>query len=133
MKNRFELRRSIHIPIEVITSMWDEPLIFQTGDLTPRGAYVISDLMPERGEHIVCSFNLLDNSFQGREYCFFGEVTRVNLFRRFIERGRPGFGVRFLDTTPLDRLRIRDILRLLPPPAPATPRPIVLKNCFGAV
>ena len=131
MKKRFEIRRSIKLPIEVITSMWDEPLNFNTADLTPHGAYVVSELMPEVGEHLVCSFNLSDMACMTKDYCFFGEVTRVNWFRRIVDRGRPGFGVRFMDAAPLDRLRIRRILRGVPPPIPTRRREIRLKHCFG--
>ena len=46
MKKRFEIRRLVNRPIEIISSLWDEPLNFFTGDLSPRGTYVFSELMP---------------------------------------------------------------------------------------
>ena len=119
MHKRFEMRRTIGTPIEIITSFWDEPVDLIASDLSPRGAYLESELMPEPGEHIVCSLEL-DNGIQ--EFCFFGEVTRVNLNRRATDGGRPGFGIQFLDCSPLERLAIRDALRGLPPPVP-TRRP----------
>jgi hypothetical protein len=133
MKKRFEIRRSVKIPIEVITSMWDEPINFRTGDLTPQGAYVVSEFMPAIGEKIVCSFSLSDMLCRIKEYCFFGEVTRVNLLRRSTDKGRPGFGVRFLDAAPLDRLRIRSILFGLPPPLSSPRKEVSLKECFGKI
>jgi hypothetical protein len=66
----------------------------------------------------VCAFDF------GKElaFDFFGEVVRVNLLRRRSDRGWPGFGVRFLDAKPLDRLRIREALRNTPPPLPVMRR-----------
>lgn len=115
MYKRFEIRRSIGIPVEVISSLWDDPIELNASDLSPRGAYVESEFLPQAGEHVVCSF---DVSKTGAPYCFFGEITRVNLLRRKVDRGRPGFGIRFLDAAPLDRLQIRRSLRYLPPPIP---------------
>jgi len=114
MYKRFEMRRLLGIPIEVITSLWDDPIDLVASNLSPRGAYIESEFMPESGEHIVCSFAL-----QGAPLCcLFGEVRRVNFFRRKSENGRPGFGVSFLDASPIQRLRIRHSLRGLPPPLP---------------
>lgn len=115
MYKRFEIRRSARIPIEVITNMWDEPLSLMADDLSPRGTYLVSEMMPNLGEHIVCSFRLPRIE---REQMFFGEVSRINWYRRKADKGRPGFGVKFIDTTPMDRLRIREALASLPPPLP---------------
>lgn len=114
MKKRFEMRRVVSRPMEVISSLWDDPLSFQTADLSPRGAYVVSELLPDMGEHVVCSFDL------GGQLCFdfFGEVVRVNLLRRKSDISFPGFGVRFMDANAMDRLRIRQALRGTPPPVP---------------
>ena len=111
---RFEVRRAFRRPIEVISASWDMPIGFLTGDLSPRGAYVLSDLMPDMGEHIVCSFNLGNDL----EFDFFGEIVRVNMMRRKVDWGAPGFGIRFMDAGPKDRIKIRDVLRGTPPPIP---------------
>jgi len=112
MARRFELRHRLTRPIDVISSAWDEPLGFATGDLSPRGAFIESEILPELGENIVCSFDL----GAGCAFDFFAEVVRVNLMRRRADECLwPGFGVRFLDAKPLDRLRIRDALRNAPP------------------
>ena len=116
MQKRFEMRRTIETPIEIITSFWDEPVNLIASDLSPRGAYLESELMPELGEHVVCSLELEEGT---REFCFFGEVTRINLNRRKADGGRPGFGIQFLDCSPMDRLMIRAALRGLPPPIPS--------------
>ena len=119
MYKRFEIRRKAQIPIEVVTNFCDTPVKFISFDLSPRGTYLISDFLPDIGEHIVCSFNL--NRDDG-EFCFFGEVNRINWLRRKTDNGRPGFGVQFMDTTPLSRLKMRAALRGLPPPVPAKMR-----------
>ena len=118
MLRRFEMRRAVARPIEVIASAWDEPVVLATTDMSPRGAYVASELLPNLGENVVCAFRL----GEGRGFDFFGEVVRVNLLRRRSDRGRPGFGVRFLDARPLDRIRIREALRNTPPPLPVMRR-----------
>jgi hypothetical protein len=118
MKKRFEIRRLISRPMEIITSLWDEPLNFFTGDLSPRGAYVFSELMPEIGEHVYCSFDLGVK----RPFEFFAEVVRANMMRRTSDMGYPGFGLDFLDAKPLDRLNIRNLLTGLPPIIQSVPR-----------
>ncbi|MCP4600994.1 MAG: hypothetical protein GY847_10795 [Proteobacteria bacterium] len=118
MHKRFEMRRSIGVPIEIISSMWDDPIELVASDLSPRGTYLQTEFMPESGEHVVCSFNL--KGFPN--YCFFGEVTRVNLLRRRTDFSWPGFGVSFLDASPFERLQIRHALRGLPPPVPTPTR-----------
>lgn len=125
MHNRFEIRRSAGIPIELITSAWDEPVDLLTGDLSPRGVFVQSEFMPDKGEHVVCSFKIMNGTLY--EYCFFGEVTRVNLLRRRTDVGWPGFGIEFLDATPLDRIRIRHAMRGLPPPLPSPKREEIIE------
>jgi hypothetical protein len=118
MKKRFEIRRLVSRPIEIISSLWDEPLKFFSGDLSPRGAYVFSELMPEIGENIYCSFDLgLAKPFE-----FFAEVVRANMMRRENDSGYPGFGLDFIDAGPLDRLKIRNRLRSLPQIIPSIPR-----------
>jgi hypothetical protein len=115
MYKRFEIRRRAQIPVEVITSLWDEPIKLVADDLSPRGTYLISEMMPNLGEHIICAFQLPK---QDEEHTFFAEVSRVNWLRRKTDTGMPGFGVEFLDTTPLSRIRIREAITALPPPLP---------------
>jgi hypothetical protein len=119
MHKRYEMRRSFGIPLEVITANWDDPIGLIAGDLSPRGTFIQSEMIPDFGEQVVCSFNLKPGA---REYCFFGEVTRINMLRRKTDMGHPGFGVKFLDTSPIERLAIRHSLRGLPPPIPSPQR-----------
>lgn len=114
MKKRFEVRRSVKQAMEVVSSSWDEPVLFETSDLSPRGAYIDSQFMPEMGEYVVCSFSLGSK----HQYDFFGQVVRTNLMRRVEDQGKAGFGVEFLDCKPLERIQIRENLRGTPPPLP---------------
>jgi hypothetical protein len=118
MQKRWELRRGVRIPFEVILPGWDEPVRLLASDLSPVGAYIESDLLPDRGEHLVCCFGLSRRD----EYCLFADVTRVNPLRRRHDLGRAGFAVSFLDARPLERLRMRQMLRGLPPPVPRPSR-----------
>jgi len=112
MSKRFEVRRLAGVPMEVISAKSDLPLEFVTFDLSPRGAYLMSDAVPRVGEQIVCSFHLYGAD---KPFCFFGEVSRVNRGRRLNDLGPTGFGVTFLDPTALERLMIRSCLRGQPP------------------
>jgi hypothetical protein len=108
MSKRFEVRRLAGVPMEVISAKSDLPLEFVTFDLSPRGAYLMSDAAPRVGEQIVCAFSLYGAS---KPFCFFGAVSRVNRGRRKNDAGPTGFGVTFLDPTALERLMIRSCLR----------------------
>jgi len=127
MYKRYELRRTAYVPMEVISARSDLPMLFTTADLSPGGAYVTSEIAPPIGEHLVCSFDL----GLARELCFFGEVSRINLGRRMHDRGPLGFGIRFLDAGPRERLSIRRMLRGLPPPAPSPRRSNALTRAMG--
>jgi hypothetical protein len=112
MSKRFEVRRLAGVPMEVISAKSDLPLEFVSFDLSPRGAYLMSDAVPRVGEQIVCSFSLYGAA---KPFCFFGRVSRVNRGRRQRDLGPTGFGVTFLDPTALERLTIRSCLRDQPP------------------
>lgn len=108
MSKRFEVRRLAGVPMEVISAKSDLPLEFVSFDLSPRGAYLMSDAAPRVGEQIVCAFSLCGAS---KPFCFFGKVSRVNRGRRKNDLGPTGFGVTFLDPTAHERLMIRSLLR----------------------
>jgi hypothetical protein len=130
MKQRYETRRRAGVHVEMISSRCRETLDVFTADLSPRGAYVVSPLVPAVGDHLVCCFSLGEKP---REYLFFGEVTRVNLGRRRGDEGPIGFGVRFLDATPFERLLIRSELQGVPPPTPTRPREEMPARAHGFV
>ena len=127
MYKRYEMRRMAGVPMEIITSKTDLAIEFVTWDVSPRGAYLMSDTTPKIGEQIVCSFDLDGET----PYCFFGEVSRINQGRRACDRGPTGFGIRFIDPTPMERLKLRHSLRGLVPTLPAPSRDNALTRAMG--
>lgn len=121
MQKRFEMRRSTDIPVEIMTAMWDEPVRLYAGDLSPGGLFLRSEFFLDAETPVICTFKL------HKEHFVYGKVLRQNPMRRRTDRGRPGFGVEFMYTTPLTRLRIREALRGLPPPIPAKKRADILE------
>jgi hypothetical protein len=121
MQQRFEMRRSTDIPVKIMTSLWDEPLRLRTADLSPGGLFLSSDLILDPGLPIICSFSLR------KEHFIYGRVSRTNRMRRATDRGKPGFGVEFMYTTPITRIRIRESLRGLPPPIPSRKRAEIIE------
>lgn len=119
MQKRFEIRRSTEMLTEVAAPTWDLPVELIASDLSPRGMYLQSDELPDMGEHMFLSFCL---SGERREYCFLSRVKRVNRRRRRTDVRLPGFGVEFLDISPMNRLRIRSSIRELPLPFPSERR-----------
>jgi len=111
MHERFETRKLVEMPVEVLSTGSDLPMEFFTWDFSPRGAYFASDATPRIGEKIICSFRLDDSS---ETFCFYGEIKRINRGRREFDCGPVGFGVEFLDTTPFERLKIRRAIKELP-------------------
>ena len=114
-RDRFEVRKRFDSEVELIASVWDEPVGLAARDLSPGGVFVATDLPLERGVELVLSFRVPDCP---NEITVFGEVVRVSLPRRRSDRDAAGMGVRFLDMTPLERLFVRDALRGVPPPLP---------------
>ena len=94
--------------MEIISEKSDLPMDFVTWDLSPQGAYLMTDAVPKAGLQIVCSFSL---GKEARSYCFFAEISRTNKGRRDKDTGPIGFGISFIDPTPLERLQIRGLLR----------------------
>lgn len=118
--NRYEIRKAVHGHLELISSLWDDPVTLETTDISPEGAFTITDLPLEVGETVVVSFGLEKTL---KAFCFFAEVSRVNLSRRARDLDVAGMGLRFLDAKPMERLAIRDALRKVPPPVPHMAKP----------
>jgi hypothetical protein len=112
---RNEVRRSARVPVEMICAEWDEPVMLQTADLSPRGCFLPSRVLVEEGTPVVLSFRL---GRDGSEWTLFGEVSRVSSWRRQTDPYRAGLGVRFVGMAPMERIRIRERLRGVPPPLP---------------
>lgn len=112
---RFEVRKARRTDTELIASLWDEPIPMLATDLSPAGLFVPSDLLLEPGEVVVACFALPGHR---EEFQIFGEVAWISMPRRATDPGPAGMGVRFLKTRPIERLTIRESLRLVPPPLP---------------
>jgi len=113
--------------MEVISARSDLPITFVTWDMSPGGAFLMSDARPLPGEQIVCAFSL-DGL---REFCFFGEVARYARGRRASDTAPAGFGVRFVDARPYERLMLRGELRCSPPGLPSRRRDNALTRAMG--
>jgi len=116
MYARYEVRRAMRIPVELICADWDEPVVLTTADLSPRGCFLPSRVLIDQGTPVVVTFRL---GRDGAEWSLFGEVSRVSSWRRRSDPYRTGLGVRFVSTRPWERLRLRERLRGVPPPIPA--------------
>jgi hypothetical protein len=112
---RYEMRRAVNVPVELVCSDWDEPVVLTTADLSPQGCFLPSALLVDQGTPVVVSFRLGED---GVEWSFFGEVARVSSWRRRTDPFARGMGVRFVGTRPWERLRLRSRLRGVPPPLP---------------
>ena len=124
---RFETRRMAGVQMELITPRSDLPIEFTTWDLSPRGAYVMSDATPAVGQQVICMFSL---ECSPREYCIFGEVARVDPKRRHADIGPQGFAIKFY-TSPLERLAMRNKLADLVPSLPSARRENALTEAMG--
>lgn len=112
MQKRFEMRRGARVSVEVLSPVWESPLVLNSSDLSPRGLYIECENLLALDLPVVCSFSL------SRNYHVSGRVSRINRHRRKTDSGRPGFGVEFTHVRPLTRISIRADLRGLPPPVP---------------
>ena len=126
-KRRFETRRMAGIQMELITPRTDLPIEFTTWDISPRGAYVMSDATPEVGQPVICMFTL---GTDVREYCVFGQVARVDPKRRLSDHGPRGFAIEF-NASAADRLAIRNKIAGLVPSIPSPTRENGLTKAMG--
>ncbi len=116
MYMRFEVRKAMRVPIDLVSACWDEPVELKASDFSPRGLFVRTGVLAlDRGEPVVISFRMGPGK---REVSLFGEVARVSAQRRGGDLGDAGIGIRFVDTRPIDRIRLREWLRGVPPPLP---------------
>lgn len=124
---RFERRRMAGIQMELITPKTDLPLEFTTWDLSPRGAFVMSDATPKVGQPVICMFSLGPDA---REFCVFGEVARIDPKRRHSDHAPRGFAIAF-KASAIDRLAIRNKIHGLVPSIPSRRRDNALTRAMG--
>ncbi|MCA9621439.1 MAG: PilZ domain-containing protein [Myxococcales bacterium] len=102
-------RRTVELPVELMTRDWDEPVLHRMTDISPYGVWVKTSFPRAIGERIVMSFM----SPHGKELTVFAEVTR-----RIAKRARrreSGMGLEFVDLGQRDRVALHRALRGLPP------------------
>jgi len=119
MHVRYEVRKAVRVPVEVVCAEWDEPVAMTTADLSPRGCFLPTGVLVEPGTSLVVSFRI---GGEAGECSFFGEVSRVARWRRRTDPRFGGLGVRFIGLRPIERLRLRERLRRVPPPLPSRRR-----------
>ena len=124
---RFEKRRMAGIQMELITPRTDLPIEFTTWDLSPRGAFLMSDATPEVGQPVICMFSLGSDA---RDICVFGQVARVDPKRRLSDVGPRGFAIEF-KAPAIDRLVIRNKIAGLVPSIPSAKRDNALTRAMG--
>lgn len=116
MQRRIENRIRAQIPVEIVHSGSPQPRQLKTVDLSPRGAFISSDEKPPRDDVVLCNFDLPSDPYP---YSFFGRVCYLKGFEEDKQEAETkktappqerGFGVSFLDTTPIERLRLRSRL-----------------------
>jgi hypothetical protein len=113
--DRFEVRKSYRKLVEVISDHWDEPVEYLCQDLSPRGAFLKTNVPLCAGESVLVSFCLPGVR---NEFNIFGTVTRVDMPRRQNDWGTSGMGVEFTGISPKERFLIRQGLKKTPPPLP---------------
>ncbi len=116
MQRRLENRIRAQIPVEIVHSGCKTPQQLKTVDLSPRGAFISSDEKPPRDDVVLCNFDLPSDPYP---YSFFGRVCYIKGFETAAHKGdankkdaptKRGFGLSFIDTTPIERLRLRSRL-----------------------
>jgi hypothetical protein len=101
------------LPVELIDSRDDAPVLTWASNLTPFGLWIDTRFPLPRGEHVVVAFEA--PGCASREMVLFAEVTRSTLVRH---GERAGMGLSFLDVTAEERQALSGWLRGRPPPLP---------------
>lgn len=107
------VRRAVMLPVELISSRDDQPVLSWASDLTPFGLWIDTRFPLARGEHVVVIFEAPGS--QLGEMTLFAEITRSELAR---QGERSGMGLSFLDISSVERQALGAWLRGRPPPLP---------------
>jgi Tfp pilus assembly protein PilZ len=113
-RHRFEERHGFGGEVGVVSNLWDEEIVQTALDISPAGCFVLTELPLMLGDEVVVSFDVENHG----EIVVFGKVVRAALPRRARDEGLAGFGIEFVDMTPVQRLVVREACRHLPPPVP---------------
>jgi hypothetical protein len=114
MKKRFEIRKARLTPVVVSHDDWPWPEVLVATDVSPRGLYIATDRLEELAGTVRLSFKLGTSELWELE----GAVVHQQRRRRSSDPRYSGLGVELLDAGPLERTRMRELLRRIPPPVP---------------
>lgn len=117
--DRRSLRRRVHVPCEIVSTFWDDPVPHVATNLSEHGVFVQSLFPLTAGEHVFLSFR--PPRWEGEEILVGAVVRRVEMLRRASDQKRCGMGFEFLDLTKAERVSLSAKLRGLPPPLPRGP------------
>jgi hypothetical protein len=115
-RRRF-VRRAVTLPVELISSRDDAPVLQWAADLTPFGLWIDTRFPLPHGEHVVVA--LEPPGWELGEMTLFARVTRSQRVR---DGERPGMGLSFLDIGAAERVALGGWLRGRPPPLPVSVR-----------
>ena len=117
---RRSLRRSVFVGCEVLSDLWDEPVVHRATNLSPEGLWLESQLPLEPGTDVALSF-----APPGREQAIVavGTVRRAVLRRRRHDRVPSGMGIAFTDLSEPALEMLRASLVGMPPPLPTGKAP----------
>lgn len=102
---RYRSRRvPVTVPIEIQTSLKRPPMSVSTKDLSVSGAFVETELSFSVGEILACTFSLPTRE---KPFTLFGEVARIADPEQSIPCQTCGMGLRFIDSTTMERQQIR--------------------------
>ena len=108
-QRRIAIRKQVLVPVELVSSKVDEPVLHWCGDLTPYGLWLDTRFPLVRGEHVVLCFE--PQVWDLEPMMVFAEVTRVRRARYGV---RAGMGLSFLDLSDRERNALAGWLRHQP-------------------
>ena len=114
MRKRHEVRKARLTPIVVAHDDWPWPELLVATEVSPEGLYIAGDRLVPPGECVRLSYRLGTPD----RWEVDARVTHHRFQRRYLDVGYSGFGLELLDISPLERMRMRLLLRKCPPPVP---------------
>lgn len=114
MNKRFEVRKARFTPVVVSHDDWPWPEVLVATDVSPRGLFVASGRRVKYGQYVRLSFRLGTSELWEPE----GVVVHSTWRRRFTDVRYSGIGIDLLSVTPIERTKMRELLRKIPPPVP---------------
>jgi hypothetical protein len=114
MNARYELRKCRYTPIVVSHDDWPWPELLVATDVSPGGIYIATDKRVDIDDSLRLSFRLGTDDLWELDGC----VVRTQSRQRRTDPGFSGFGVELFGASPMERLRMRSLIRHEPPPVP---------------